>query len=74
MPYQTLDEFRDAMIEAVEDLKEQQDIKPNSAFYRDDEKAILWAVGQATGCSHWNLCNTSVDAAQQRRRPLTFTG
>jgi hypothetical protein len=68
MPYRKLDEFRDAMTEAVEGLREQRDIWPNSAFYHDDEKAVLWAVGQATGCSLWNVCNASVDAAQRACR------
>jgi hypothetical protein len=68
MPYRTLDEFRDAMTGAVEGLREQRDIWPNSAFYHDDEKAVLWAVGQATGCSLWNVCNASVDEAQRACR------
>ncbi len=68
MPYRTLDEFRDAMAGAVEGLREQWDIWPNSAFYHDDEKAVVWAVGQATGCSLWNVCNASVDEAQRACR------
>jgi len=69
MPYRTLDEFRDAMTGAVEGLMEQRDIWPNSAFYHDDAKAVLWTVGQATGCSLWNVCNVSADAA---RRAASF--
>jgi hypothetical protein len=74
MPYRTLDEFRDAMTDAVEGLREQRDIWPNSAFYRDDEKAVLWAVGQATGCSLWNVCNGSVDEAQRACRVVQSEG
>jgi len=74
MPYRTLDEFRDAMTGAVEGLREQRDIWPNSAFYHDDEKAVLWAVGQATGCSLWNVCNVSVDAAQRACRIAAVSG
>ena len=53
MPHRTVDEFRDAMTEAAEQLEEQRNKHPGGSFYFDFEKGVLWAVGRATGCSYW---------------------